>query len=153
MKIVLSLGFLFLAQTVFPQLMFRGTPDHLSNYQTNKQIIFTDEAWSLNVKAPVRSTAVASSTTVFFGSSDGQFYAVDNASGKIKWIFDSGSSIESSPAINKGKVFFANNKQTLFAVDAATGKQIWKYNFGENKEYDWAFDYYYSSPTLLTILS
>jgi eukaryotic-like serine/threonine-protein kinase len=149
MKIVLSLGFLFLAQTVFPQLMFRGTPDHSSNYQTNKQIVFTDEAWSLNGKAPVRSTAVSSSTTVFFGASDGKLCALDKASGKVKWIFNSGSSIESSPAINKGKVFFSNNKQTLFALDAATGKQIWKYNFGENKEYDWAFDYYYSSPTLI----
>lgn len=149
MKIVLSLGFLFLAQTVFPQLMFRGTPDHSSNYQTNKQLIFTNKAWSLNVKAPVRSTAVTSSTTVFFGSSDGKFYALDKASGKVTWIFNSGSSIESSPAINKGKVFFSNNKQTLFALDAATGKQIWKYNFGENKEYDWAFDYYNSSPTLI----
>src|SRR5690348_3813855 len=129
MKIVLSLGFLFLAQTVFPQLMFRGTPDHVSNYQTNKQIIFTDEAWSLNVKAPVRSTGVASSTTVCCGWSEEKFYAIGVVNGRIKWIFNSGCSVESSPAINKGKICCANNKQTLFALDAGTGKRVWKYKF------------------------
>lgn len=129
--------------------MFRGTPDHASSY-SGKQIIFANEAWNFSAKAPIRSTAVASATTVFFGASDGKFYALDKHTGKVKWFFNSGYSIESSPALSKGKVFFSNNKQTLFALDAITGKQIWKYDFGENKNYDWAFDYYYSSPTIVS---
>lgn len=128
--------------------MFRETPGHTANYQTDRETIFTDEAWSFNAKAPVRSTAVASQSTVFFGASDGKFYALDKSTGKIKWIFSSGSSVESSPALNNGKVFFSNNNQTLFALDANTGKQVWKYDFGENKNYEWGFDYYYSSPTI-----
>jgi outer membrane protein assembly factor BamB len=129
-------------------LMFRGTPDHTSNYTDGKEIAFTDEAWSFNARAPIRSTAVSSGTTVFFGSSDGKFYALDKQTGKAKWVYNSGSSVESSPALNKGKVFFANNDQSLFALGALTGKLIWKYSFGENRDYDWGFDYYYSSPTL-----
>lgn len=149
MKFVFVFLFGLAAQNAFAQTaMFRGTPDHNSSYQTNKQITFTDEAWSFNANAPVRSTAVASSSTVFFGASDGKFYALAKATGKTKWMFNSGSSIESSPALDKGKVFFSNNKQALFALDAQTGKQVWKYDFGENKNYDWAFDYYYSSPTI-----
>jgi len=141
--------FLFLGKTFSQTAMFRGTPGHASGYSGNSQITFTDEAWSFNAKAPIRSTAVASATTVFFGSSDGKFYALDKSTGKTKWVFNSGSSIESSPALDKGKIFFSNNKQTLFALDAVTGKPIWTYDFGENKNYDWAFDYYYSSPTVL----
>jgi outer membrane protein assembly factor BamB len=88
--------------------MFRGTPDHISNYQSNKQITFTDEAWSFNANTPIGSTAVASSTTIYFGSSDGKFYALDKSTGKTKWIFNSGASVESSPALYKDKVFFSN---------------------------------------------
>lgn len=149
MKTVFSTVFFLLAITVFSQTMFRGTPDHSSAYLDSRQNTFTDEAWSFNTKAPIRSTAVASSTTVFFGSSDGKLYALDKATGKAKWVFNSGSSIESSPALDKGKIFFSDNKQTLFALDVATGKQIWKYDFGESNPYDWAFDYYYSSPTVV----
>lgn len=135
--------------TTCSQTMFRGTPDHASGYTGNKQIVFTNEAWQFDAKAPIRSTAVASATSVFFGSSDGKFYALDKQTGRTKWIFNSGSAIHSSPAIDKGKVYFSNNKQTLFALDASTGKQIWTFDFGPNRNYDWAFDYYYSSPTIV----
>lgn len=148
-KIITALAFILPGITTYSQTaMFRGTPGHISSYQGNTQTIFTTEAWSFNANAPIRSTAVASSSTVYFGSSDGRFYALDKSTGKTKWMFNSSSSIESSPALDKGKVFFSNNRQTLFALDALTGKEIWKYNFGENKNYDWAFDYYYSSPTI-----
>jgi PQQ-like domain len=56
--------------------MFRGAPDHTSAY-TSKPILFTDEAWRFNAKAPIRSTAAASASTVYFGSSDGKLYALD----------------------------------------------------------------------------
>jgi outer membrane protein assembly factor BamB len=149
-KIVFGSASFLLINIVSAQTaMFRGTPGHVSSDSSNKPIIFTDEAWSFNAKAPVRSTAVASATTVFFGSSDGKLYALDKSTGGTKWIFNSGSSVESSPALDKGNVFFANNKQTLFALNAATGKPVWKYDFGENKNYEWAFDYYYSSPTVV----
>ena len=63
MKFVFVFLFGLVAQNAFAQTaMFRGTPDHNSSCQTNKQIIFTDEAWSFNANAPVRSTAVASSS-------------------------------------------------------------------------------------------
>src|SRR5215213_3568312 len=149
MKPLLCFALLLLMHGLYAQTMFRGTPDHVASYTSNHDFIFTDEAWSFNAKAPIRSTAAASATTIFFGSSDGKLYALNKANGKSKWVFNSGSSIESSPALHKGKIFFSNNTQTLFVLNASSGKQIWKYNFGQNKNYDWAFDYYYSSPTLL----
>ena len=129
--------------------MFRGRPDHASSYTSNKQLVFVTEAWRFDAKAPIRSTAVATATTVFIGTSAGKFYALDKRTGKTRWLFNSGSAINSSPAIDKGKVYFSNNKQTLFALDASNGKQAWKYDFGENRDYEWGFDYYYSSPTIV----
>ena len=49
--------------------MFRGTPEHTSSIQTNKNLVFAEESWKFNVEAPVRSTAVTSNQSVFFGAS------------------------------------------------------------------------------------
>jgi hypothetical protein len=94
-KLVFTVAFLT-TQIAFSQSMFRGAPDHTSAY-TSKPILFTDEAWRFNAKAPIRSTAAASASTVYFGSSDGKLYALDKVTGKTKWVFNSGFAIESSP--------------------------------------------------------
>jgi eukaryotic-like serine/threonine-protein kinase len=145
---------LALAQTmtcsVFGQVnMFRGTADHRSSYTTNSNIVFGEEAWKFNAEAPLRSTAVCNSNTVFFGSSNNILYALDKKSGTIKWQFNSGYAIESSPALYNNAVLFSNNKQTLYSLNAQTGKPNWKLDFGKSLPYDWGFDYYYSSPTLV----
>lgn len=149
-KMLLAAVTLFLSAAARAQTtMFRGTPDHASAWSAAASLTFTDQAWSFNANAPIRSTAAANATTVFFGSSDGNFYALDKKTGRLNWHFYSGSAIESSPAINGAKLFFANNDQALFALDAASGKLLWKYDFDRNRSYDWGFDYYYSSPTLV----
>jgi outer membrane protein assembly factor BamB len=76
------------------------------------------------------------------------FYALDKNTGAIKWQYNSGYAIESSAALFNGNVFFSDKKQTLYALNAATGKLVWKFDFGNNLNYDWGFDYYYSSPTI-----
>ncbi len=129
--------------------MFKGTADHLNSYGVNSNIVFGEQAWKFNANAPIRSTAVCDKNTVYFGSSNNLFYALDKSSGEIKWKFNSGYAIESSPALYNNAVFFSDNKQTLYSLNAVTGKQNWKIDFGKSLPYDWAFDYYYSSPTIV----
>ena len=151
MKRILNVLFIFslLILNVSAQTsMFRGSPDHSSSYTSINKITFTDQAWAFNANAPIRSTAVVSSKSVYFGTSDGKFYSLDRRSGKINWTYNSGAAIGSSPAVDGNLVYFSNNKQTLFAINAGNGKLLWKYDFGPNRNYDWAFDYFYSSPTI-----
>ena len=128
--------------------MFRGSPDHVSSLQTVKQIYFVQEAWRYSVAAPIRSTAAAGRNAMYVGASNGILYAFNKKSGTVLWSFNSGASIASSPAFAKGKVYFSNNRQTLYALDANTGKLAWKHDFGKSLPYEWAFDYFYSSPTI-----
>ena len=130
-------------------MMFRGNPEHSLATEPASQVVYGKESWSFNAGGPIRSTAAYNSNTIFFGSSNGKFYALDKKTGKIKWSFSGKHSINSSPALQNGKVFFSDNQQCLYALDASSGKTIWKYEFGPSRPYDWSFDYYFSSPTLV----
>jgi eukaryotic-like serine/threonine-protein kinase len=129
--------------------MYRGTADHLGSFTTHTNVVFGEEAWKFNADAAVRSTAVCNKNMVYFGSSKDVLYALDKKSGTIKWQFNSGYAIESSPALYNNAVLFSNNKQTLYSLNAETGKQNWKLDFNKSLNYDWGFDYYYSSPTVV----
>lgn len=72
-------------------------------------------------------TFTKANKTVFFGSEDGNFYAVHASTGKLKWKFTAGSAIHSSPTIAGNTVYFGCNNRYLYALDTATGALKWKY--------------------------
>lgn len=65
---------------------------------------------------------------VYFGGGNGRLYAIHVDTGKIRWIFDSRSSISASPVIEGGVVYFGTSDGRVWAVDAQTGQQMsaWK---------------------------
>lgn len=65
--------------------------------------------------------------TVYFGSSDGNLYAVDAVTGEKKWAYKTNGIIRSSPAIYQGKIFIGSWDSYLYALDLATGKLQWKF--------------------------
>jgi outer membrane protein assembly factor BamB len=69
--------------------------------------------------------------TVYFGSSDGNLYAVDAKKGVLKWKFKTNGVIHSSPALYNGTLFFGSWDTYLYAVDARAGKEKWKFKTGE----------------------
>jgi outer membrane protein assembly factor BamB len=72
------------------------------------------------------SSPVVAGGAVFFGSGDGNLYALDAATGKEKWRYNaSGSWIITSPAVTRGKVVAATSDSSLYLVlDAQTGKPV-----------------------------
>ncbi|MGH2997393.1 MAG: PQQ-binding-like beta-propeller repeat protein, partial [Gaiellaceae bacterium] len=81
---------------------------------------------------------------VYVGSYDGKLYALDAATGDVRWTFQSPSAIHGAPTVMGGLVYFSscgtcgrrNSRSTkqgrrgTFAVDARTGKLGWKYPDG-----------------------
>jgi hypothetical protein len=65
--------------------------------------------------------------TVYFGSVDTYVYAVDAATGKEKWKFETDRWITSSPAVAEGIVYIGSLDSRLYAVDAFNGKEIWRF--------------------------
>ena len=59
---------------------------------------------------------------------DGTLHAVDLGTGKARWQYATGSSVEeSSPAVREGIVYVGDLDGMLHAVDAATGKARWTF--------------------------
>ncbi|GAB3094991.1 PQQ-binding-like beta-propeller repeat protein [Aestuariicella hydrocarbonica] len=86
-----------------------------------------------------RSQPVLTRDTLFVGSKSGNLFALDSASGCIKWRFKADSSIRSALVLgggdSDGKTLGENNGDTLYfgdalssayAVDARTGQLQWK---------------------------
>jgi len=73
--------------------------------------------------------------TVYFGSSDGNLYALNANTGNKKWAFRTNGIVHTSPALYKGKVYFGSWDTYLYALNAHTGKLQWKFKTGGQPVY------------------
>ena len=95
-----------------------------------------ERTWSFSVPAPDRfhivpkSAPVVSEGLVYFGADSGIFYALDAASGQVRWSHSlrtkSRKGIWSTPAVHAGRVYFGAYDGCVYCLDAATGGEIWQ---------------------------
>jgi outer membrane protein assembly factor BamB len=80
----------------------------------------------------VQSSPALSGGAVFVGGRDGFLYALDAASGRLRWRVDHKVSwVNSSPAVSDGVVYAGSSDgQFVQAVDAATGRERWRTRTG-----------------------
>ena len=78
------------------------------------------------------SSPVVVGDAVFFGSGDGNMYALDRASGTLRWKFATGDVVHASPAYADGVLYFGSWDSYFYAVDAKTGRQKWRFHGGED---------------------
>jgi outer membrane protein assembly factor BamB len=71
--------------------------------------------------------------SVFFGSGDGNVYAVDAETGQVRWKFATGNVVHSSPAVVDGTVFVGSWDTFLYAIDAQSGREKWRFKTGEDE--------------------
>jgi len=71
---------------------------------------------------------------VYFGSGDGNVYALDANSGSLKWKFQTGDVVHSSPAIADGVLYIGSWDTYLYALDAVTGKEKWRFKTGDDPD-------------------
>ena len=74
------------------------------------------------------------SSAVYFGSGDGNIYALDAATGALKWKFKTGNVVHASPAIVDGKLYIGSWDSYFYSLDAATGKELWRFKTGEDPD-------------------
>lgn len=73
--------------------------------------------------------------TIYFGSSDGNLYALDAHTGKKKWAFKANGSIHTSPALYNGTIYFGSWDTYLYALDAVSGQLKWKFKTQDQPVY------------------
>jgi len=71
---------------------------------------------------------------VYFGSGDGNVYALDAATGSLKWKLPTGDVVHASPAIADGRLFIGSWDSYFYALDASTGKELWRFKTGEDPD-------------------
>jgi outer membrane protein assembly factor BamB len=95
--------------------------------------------WKFKTNDHIYSSAALSvdqagnTNAIFFGSTDGMFYAL-NPNGELLWSYDTGDPIRSSPVLGRtpdGKdeiVYFGAGNGRLYALNAADGTRRWSFN-------------------------
>jgi outer membrane protein assembly factor BamB len=82
--------------------------------------------WKFSTGAGIFSSpVVAADGTVYFGSADQTFYAL-NADGTPRWTIPTGEIIDSAGLLDdEGRVYFGSGDGILRAADAASGQIVW----------------------------
>ena len=107
--------------------MFRGSPVlwGVSGTQLPKALKLR---WSYQAKDSLESSPAVVDGTVYVGSMDSNLYAIDLATGNVRWQYQtSGPVEESSPCVRGGVVYVGDLGGVFHAVDAATGKARWTF--------------------------
>jgi outer membrane protein assembly factor BamB len=87
-----------------------------------------DLLWTFSTdKGGFESTAAIVDGVVYAGSTDGNLYAIDLATGKKRWEFATPLGFTASPAVQNGKVFIGDGDGTFYGIDAASGHKLWSF--------------------------
>jgi eukaryotic-like serine/threonine-protein kinase len=108
-------------------VQFRGDARHSGLSAVAPVPVLHGVKWKLKAGGAIVSTPAVSGGTVYFGSSDHNFYAVEAASGTLRWKFATHGRITSSPAVSDGRVYFGSYDSNFYALDAASGALLWKF--------------------------
>jgi outer membrane protein assembly factor BamB len=115
--------------------MFRGNPQHSGVYEAAGVARLNGVKWKFHTGGMVIGSPAVTEGRVYFGSTDGNLYAVDAESGAQGWKFATKSRIPSSPAVSGGIVYFGAYDGNFYAVDASSGKLKWKFQTGGERRF------------------
>ncbi len=83
--------------------------------------------WKFATRGEVKGSLVVAGGTVYFGSLDHKFYALDAKTGAVKWVFYADAEIRSSPCVWGSGVYFGCDDGRVYALERSTGKLAWSY--------------------------
>ncbi len=105
--------------------MFRHDLGHSGTDDSSSILPRGTLKWVFSTGAPIHSSPVVADGTVYFGSRDFKFYALDATTGTKRWEYQTGGGVDSSPAIVNGTVYVGSNDGKLYALDAHSGEKLW----------------------------
>jgi outer membrane protein assembly factor BamB len=159
----LALAMLLAAPIAGAQSMFRGDAAHSGAYGGQAPRQFHRVKWTFPTGERIVSSPVHAGGAIYFGSDDGNVYAVDAADGHQRWQRRTGGPVASTPAIAGDFLYVGSYDGKLYALDVRTGKPQWKFATGGERRFEakglhgWQpsnqtiadpFDVYLSSPVV-----
>ena len=95
--------------------------------EDDSEYALLESLWRFNTGKSVVSSPTVAEDAVYVGSSDGNLYALDAASGVTLWRYWTWESVFSSPATAEGIVYVGSDTGSLHALDAVSGDELWRY--------------------------
>ena len=80
------------------------------------------------------SSPVLANGVIYFGSGDGNVYALDAVSGALRWKYQTGDVVHASPAFAGGVIYVGSWDSYFYALDASTGALKWRFHAGEDPD-------------------
>lgn len=68
---------------------------------------------------------------IYFGSPDGNFYALDVDTGYMKWFVQTKGAVNSVPVADDENVYFGSNDGRVYAVSRLDGQEKWNFYTGQ----------------------
>ena len=102
--------------------------------------------WKYSTNAPIYASPVVDDNTVYVGSLDSVFYAIDMQKGQLNWSFKTKGEIRSTACLTSNFLYFISSDGNVYCLNKQ-GKVEWAFSEGAEKKYDFA-DYHQSSPIL-----
>jgi outer membrane protein assembly factor BamB len=156
--------FLCLTDAAEGQSMFRGNAAHSGVYPSAGPREFHRVKWKFPTGARVVGSPVIQDKVIYFGSDDGNVYAVDAESGQQIWKTTTRGPVPCTPAVDHGTVYVGSYDGKFYALDGQSGAVKWKFaTEGErrfeakglhgwqpkNQTFADAFDVFLSSPAVV----
>jgi outer membrane protein assembly factor BamB len=129
--------------------MFRGDARGTGGYGAKPVYALDGIRFTFKTRAAIRSTPALADGVLYFGSGDGNFYAIDASRGTERWHFNTGGAVNSSPAISNKQVYFASRDGYLYALSTDAGREKWKFALGKDLGDENYWDFFLSSPILV----
>jgi len=85
---------------------------------------YMDDPFDFFLSTPATDSSAG---MVYFGSGDGNLYALTMTDGKLQWHFPTGGIIHTSPVLSDNTLYFGSWDRYLYALDSRTGKEKWKF--------------------------
>ncbi|HTB24490.1 MAG TPA: PQQ-binding-like beta-propeller repeat protein [Puia sp.] len=102
-----------------------------TTYQTVNGINYPYLKWTFS-RGPIgngaKESPAATSTTVYVGSDDTVFYAIDNITATVHWKYFIPEGCWSTPLIANGMVYLVSRLGIWYALDEKSGTLIWRNN-------------------------
>ena len=156
--------FVWLTSVAEAQSMFRGNAAHTGTYQGVAPREFHRVKWKFPTGARVVGSPVMQDKVIYFGSDDGNVYAVDAESGQQIWKTATRGPVPCTPAIDHGTVYVGSYDGKFYALDEQSGAVKWKFATERERRFEakgihgWqpknqtfadAFDVFLSSPAVV----